>query len=338
MSFLQNSEQCMSSHLTRETAADLAAVAALLEITEGLGLSPLLDRPEPFTLGELAEAGRVPESGAAGLLEALLAAGLVHGTHDQDKFVPCDDMADRRYESGYLSWALNANRPYVENAPELLRDPAGTAEKYQRDGRRVAVSSRWVGSKGFYPAALSTILECRPHRIADLGAGAGALVINVLRTLPGSSGVVLDMSAAACVEAGRAAARAGVGDRFEVVHRRIESLVDDPSPVAGADLVHAGFVLHDVVAEAETFDAVLRSCRKAMSPAGKLVVTDAIPYSADPRERKFSALFTYLHAEFMGVRLPTEQQWTESFRAAGFTDVTCVELRLPTARMFVATA
>ncbi len=327
----------MSSNHSSETAADLAAVAALLEIAEEIGVSPLLDRAEPFTLDELADAGGVPEEGAAGLIEALVASGLVEQTGDPRKFSPCADMADRRYESGYLSWAMNANRPFIEHAPEFLRDPGGAAAKYQRDGRQVAVSSRWVGSKGFYPVAFSTIIESRPGRITDLGGGAGALVINVLRTLPASSGSVLDMSAAACEEATRAAARAGVGERFQVVNRKVESLVDDPTPIEGADLVHAGFVMHDVSADPETFDAVLRSCRTAMAPGGRLVVTDAVPYADDSRERRFSTLFTYLHAAFMAVRLPTEQQWAAAFRAAGFADVTCAEHRMPGARMFVAT-
>lgn len=327
----------MSSNQTSETAADLAATAALLEIAEELGVSPLLDRAEPFTLDDLAETGGLPEEGAAGLVEALVAAGLVEPTGDPRKFVPCDDMANRRYESGYLSWAMNANRPFIENAPAFFRDPDGAAAKYQRDGRRVAVSSRWVGSKGFYPAAFATIIDSRPGRITDLGAGAGALVINVLRTLPGSNGTVVDMSAAACEEATRAGDRARVGDRLTVVNRKIESLVDDPSPVAGADLVHAGFVMHDVSADPETFDAVLRGCRSAMAPGGRLIVTDAVPYASDQRERGFSALFTYLHAAFMAVRLPTEEQWQAAFRAAGFAGVTTAGHRMPGARMFVAT-
>lgn len=327
----------MSSHPSSEIAADLAAVAALLEIAEELGVSPLLDRGDPFTLDDLTDAGGMTGDGAAGLVEALCASGLVERTPDPRKFVPCPDMADRRYESGYLSWSFTANRPFIEHAPEFFRDPVGAAEKYQRDGRRVAVTSRWVGSMGFYPAAFSTIVECRPRRITDLGAGAGALVINVLRTLPASSGVVLDMSAGACEEATRAAARVDVADRFQVVNRKIESLVDDPTPVDGADLVHAGFVMHDVSDDPETLDAVLRSCRMAMAPGGRMIVTDAIPYAPDPRERKFSALFTYLHAAFMAVQLPTQAQWQEAFHAAGFADVTCTEHRMPGARMFVAT-
>jgi SAM-dependent methyltransferase len=327
----------MNNQHSCETAADLAAVAALLEIAEELGASPLLDRAEPFTVDDLADAGCMSGDGATGFVEALCASGLVERTDDARTFVPCADMADRRYESGYLSWSLDANRPFIEYAPEFFRDPVSAAEKYQRDGRRVAVSSRWVGSMGFYPAAFSTIIGCRPGRITDLGAGAGALVINVLRTLPASSGVVLDMSAGACEEAVRAATRVGVADRFEVVNRKIESLVDDPTPVEGADLVHAGFVMHDVSADPETLDAVLRSCRTSMAPGGRLVITDAIPYASDPRERKFSALFTYLHATFMAVRLPTQDQWLDALRTAGFADVTCTDHRMPGARMFVAT-
>lgn len=327
----------MRGNASSRTAADLAAVAALLEIAEELGVSQLLDRTEPWTVDDLAEAGGLPAGGAGEFLEALLAAGLVERTGDQHRFQPRADMADLRYEAGYLTWALSANRPFIENAPDILRKPDGAPERYQRDGRRVAVHSRWVGSQGFYPKAFSTIVDCRPDRVVDLGSGAGALLVNVLCTLPDSTGVALDLSAGACAEAERAANRAGVAGRLGVVNRSIESLVDDPSPVRGADLVHAGFVLHDIASDPDLLVAVLRGCRTAAAPGARLVVTDAVPYAPDPRERMFSALFTYLHKAFMGVRLPTEEQWLEAFRAAGYTDVTCVAHQMPTGRMFVAT-
>jgi hypothetical protein len=73
-----------------------------------------------------------------------------------------------------------------------------------------------------------------------------------------------------------------------------------------------------------------------MAPAARLIVTDGVPYAANPRERTFSALFTYLHAGFMGVRLPTEEQWQAAFHSAGFSEVSCHRLRFPTGRLFVA--
>lgn len=326
----------MNSIDSREIAADLAANAALLEIAEGLGLSALLDRAEPFTLNEVVAAADVPESGAASFLEALVSAGLLEQGEDALHFVPCSDMADRRYQAGYLSWSLNANRPYIDHAAEFLRDPEAAGARYRRDGYQVAVSSRWIGSYGFYPGVIAEITGRKPQRIVDLGAGAGGLLIHLLTALPGSTGLALDLSAGACEEAERAAERADVRDRLEVVNRSIESLVDDASPVRDADVVHAGFVMHDVVSQPDVLDGILRTVRTSLADGGCFVVTDAVPYVADVRERSFSALFTYLHAGSMGVRLPSEERWRAAFQRAGFSDVTSTPLRMPGSRVFVA--
>jgi SAM-dependent methyltransferase len=323
-----------SSH-PAEQAADLAAVAALLEIAEELGVSSLLDRAEPFSVDDLAAVAGAPRQNCAEFVNALRAAGLVDRIGDSSRFQPCSQLADLRYEAGYLSWAMNANRPYIENALEFIRDPDGAAGKYGRDGRWVAASSRWVGSLGFYPRAFSEIVRLHPAKVVDLGAGAGGLLIHLLRTLLDATGTAIDVNRAACEEAGSAAERAGVADRLEVLNQSIESLVADPAPVRDAEVVHAGFVMHDVVRDAEMSMAVLRVCRESTAKGCRLVVTDAVPYVSASRERAFSALFTYLHASSMNVQLPTEEQWLAMFRGAGFTDITCAPHRMPGARMFV---
>ncbi|MEU8877661.1 class I SAM-dependent methyltransferase [Streptomyces javensis] len=319
-----------------EIAADLAAEAALLEIAEELGLSDLLDGAEPFTLEQAAGLAAVPAAGAASYLRALVSAGLVEQASEDEPYTPVADLADRRHRAGYLSWALNANRPYIDNAAQFLRDPEAAGARYCRDGRRVAVSSRWIGSHGFYPGVVAEITHRTPHRLVDLGAGAGGLLIRLLGELPGSTGLALDLSGAACEEARRAARRAGMADRLDVVHRSIESIADDPSPVRGADVVHAGFVLHDVVGRPGVLDAVLRACRKSMAEGGRVVVTDAVPYVPNQRERAFSSLFSYLHASSMNVNLPSAEVWHEAFRRAGFEDVTSTPLPMPGSRMFTA--
>jgi SAM-dependent methyltransferase len=319
-----------------ETAADLAAVAGILEIAENLGISHLLDRAAPFTLDEVTDSAKVSEPAATTFLQAMIAADLVVPGADPRRFTPCADLADRRYAAGYLTWALDANRPYLDNAAAFLRDPESAGATYQRDGRRVAVSSRWIGSFGFYPGIISEIIGRKPSHVVDLGAGAGGLLIQLLAALPESHGLALDLSAAACEEAGLAAGRAGVGDRFQVVNRSIESLIEDPSPVHGANVVHAGFVMHDVVSRHDVFTDLLRTLRASLAEGGCLVVTDAVPYVPDRRERSFSALFTYLHASSMGVQLPTEDEWQDAFLRAGFADVKSTPLRMPGSRMFVA--
>jgi SAM-dependent methyltransferase len=326
----------MSSNDVREIAADLAANAALLEIAENLGMSALLDQGAPFTLDEVMAVADVPEAGARSFLSALLSAGLVDQDGDARHFTACADLADRRYEAGYLSWALNANRPVIDHAAEFLREPEAAAGKYRRDGRRIAVSSRWMGLHGFYPGVIAEITGRKPQRIVDLGAGAGELLIRLLTVLPDSTGLALDRSAAACEEAEMAARRAGVDDRLTVVNRSIESLVDDAGPIRDADVVQASFVMHDLAGDTEGFHDILVTCRGSLSDDGCLVVTDAVPYVDNSRERAFSAAFTYAHAGLMGVRLPAEEEWLAAFERAGFSDVTSTPQRLPGSRMFVA--
>jgi SAM-dependent methyltransferase len=321
-----------------DSAAELAGVAALLEIGDQLGVSYLLDRDAPCTAEELARAADIPLAGAATYARALLTAGLLIPAAQPDQFRPSPDLADRRYEAGYLSWALSANRPFIDHAPQFLRDQAAAAGAYQRDGRQVAVASGWVGSRGFYPAAVAAIRDHGPGRIADLGAGAGGLLIQLLQSGTARTAVALDISEAACAEARRAARQAGLAERLQVAHRSIQSLADDPGPVEGTDVVHAGFVLHDIAGQPDVLDAVLASCRRAMAPGGRLVITDAVPNAPDPSERSFSALFTYLHDAFMGVCLPTEEEWLTAFRSAGFDHVTCTRHLFPAGRLFVASA
>jgi SAM-dependent methyltransferase len=322
----------------RERAADIAAVAALLEIADRLGVLSVIDSGKPFRIDDLSKSGNVPADGAATFVKALNAASIIQPSGEPDTFETVADFAQLRYESGYLSWALNANRPFIENAAWFLNAPHEARKVHQRDGRQVAVSSQWVGSKGFYPAALSSILDIKPQHAVDLGAGTGRLLIEILLALPASTAVALDMDAPSCVEAGRAAERAGVADRLTVVERPIQSLATDPSPLEDADVIHAGFVFHDMFPEEEHIaDAVLRNCRDALKPNAIMAITDAVPYPEDERERRFGTLITYYHHQFMGRRLLTEDEWTDKLRGAGFRSVRSIVHQLAGARLFVAT-
>ncbi len=186
------------------------------------------------------------------------------------------------------------------------------------------------------PCVIAEITGRKARRIVDLGAGAAGLLIHRLGTLPDATALALDLSPAACAAAEQAAAGAGMGDRLEVVNRSVESLVDDPSPLRDADVVHAGFVMHDVAGRPDVLDGVLRACRDTVADGGCLVVTDAVPYAEGERARAFSALFTYLHAGSMDVRLPTEADWRAAFHRAGFHDVSATPLPMPGSRVFVA--
>jgi SAM-dependent methyltransferase len=232
---------------------------------------------------------------------------------------------------------MNANHPFLQNARSFFADGDAAGRIHHRDGRRVAVSTRWMGERGFYPAIVDRVSAAGALRVTDLGAGAGGLLVRLLLENTVRTGVALDISAAACAASREAAAEAGVSDRLEVVEGSIESLVDDADPVKGAEVIQACFVMHDVLQDDAMYSAVLRSCREALAPGGFMAVADAVAYARAPRERKFSALFSHLHATFMNVRLPEEEEWKDKFRTAGFSAVECVPLTLPGGRLFVAT-
>lgn len=318
-----------------DTAADLAATAALLEIADELGIFEQLEGGLSVTAEELADAAGTPVSRMEGFLGALAAAGLVIRDSPSQSVRVTDAFPQLRTAAGYLCWALKANRPFIENPLAFFTDQDSAARLHARDSRDVAVTSRWVGSSDFYPEDLATLVNARPSHLVDLGAGAARLLIDALIELPAATGVAVDISAAACAVAAEDAAAAGVADRLRVVQRSIESLADDPSPIVGADIIHSGFAFHDLVPDVETFGAVLRSCKNALAPNGFLAITDAVPYSDTARERMFSSLFTYLHEGFMNVRLPTEETWREIFLAAGFSDIQSSPHKMPGARLFI---
>ncbi|GAB3136791.1 methyltransferase domain-containing protein [Micromonospora sonneratiae] len=326
----------MQRHSSLDDAADLAAVAALLQIGAEIGVDQLLDSGGTFSAADLAKVADLPPAGVDDYLAALVAAGLVVGADSPNRFQVAEDYPDRRYAAGYVSWAMSANGPFLANARQFLTDRDAAARVHRRDGRRVAVSSRWIGERAFYPPIVDRVVSAGASHVADLGAGAGGLLIKLLGQDPARTGVALDCSGAACAAAREAAVTAGVSDRLQVVERTVESLVDDPGPVEGTNAVLACFVMHDIVADAAVAKAVLGACRDALAPGGFMAVADAISYASDPAERRFSALFTYLHASFMSVTLPAEQQWLDAFQAAGFSRTDCVPLGVPGGRLFVA--
>ncbi|MFJ8896960.1 class I SAM-dependent methyltransferase [Leifsonia sp. NPDC102414] len=321
----------------REVGADYAAVAALLQIGAEIGVDQVLDSGRTFGTAEVAEATGLPQDRLKEYVHALASAGLVTAEDGNDLYRASDDYPDWRHEVGYLSWALTANSPFLQNARAFLSDSGSAADDHQRDGRRVAVSSRWIGDRAFYPAVVERVVAANARHVVDLGAGAAGLLIGLLDQDDRRTGVAVDLSPAACAAAREAAGRAGVDDRLQVIERSVESLITDPSPLEGADVIQACFVMHDVLQNESVFDDVLRTCRKALAPGGVLAVVDAVSYGQETRERKFSALFTYLHANFMGIKLPTADQWVEKFRSAGFSDVECVSNIMPGGRLFVAT-
>jgi SAM-dependent methyltransferase len=322
-------------------AADIAGAAILLNVGERIGALPYLSEGTPVTAGYLAHTLKLPQSALSDYLKALASAGLMERVNGSaDEFEPSAGFSEMLYSVGYVSWTLNANRPYMDHAVEFFRSCPQARTQFHRDGHQIAITSQWMGAEDFYPAARAAIFALKPKRFVDLDAGSARLLIEVLLKFPQSTGVALDISSKSCAAARAAAERAKVLDRLEIVERSIESVASDPAILQDADAIHGGFVFHDMLPHDEsTFEQVLRNSAQALAKTrGRMLVTDAAPYVPYPHERLFSAAFSFLHHFFMGRRLLSEEEWAEKFRGSGFDAVECTRLPFPTARLYVAAA
>ncbi|SDP94324.1 class I SAM-dependent methyltransferase [Lentzea jiangxiensis] len=320
------------------SAPALAAAAALLEMGDRLGLVTIIETGGAFTTTDLATATGLDKDGVANYCEALESAGIIEPAGvDGTTFRAVADFDVIQHQVGFISWTMNANRPFIENAREFFNDPDRGTGIDLREGREVAVSSQWMGSKAFYPAALAAILDANPSTVVDLGSGTCRLLIEILTRLPQARAVGLDLDHDSCVAAVQAGDNAGVGDRLTVVERSIQSVATDPSPLQGADIIHGGFVFHDMFPEEEDVaDQVIAQCRDALAPGGFLALTEAVPYVRNPRERRFSAAVTFFHRQFMKRKLQTVEEWKARLTTAGFSSVDSIELAFPTGRLFIA--
>jgi SAM-dependent methyltransferase len=142
----------------------------------------------------------------------------------------------------------------------------------------------------------------------DIGGGHGALIAALLGANPHLRGTILDLEPAAD-GARRLLADADLADRAGFV---VGSFFDQAP--AGGDIYLLKSVLHNWSDE----DAVriLRSCRRAIAPEGRLLVIERlIPAGNEPSEAK---LFDVNMLVVLGSQERTEGEYSALFRAAGF--------------------
>ncbi|MEZ5971198.1 MAG: peptide chain release factor N(5)-glutamine methyltransferase [Hyphomonadaceae bacterium] len=83
-----------------------------------------------------------------------------------------------------------------------------------------------------------------PHRILDLGAGSGAIIVALLKERPNATGVAVDISAKALEVVQANAERVGVADRLEILQNnwadsldgRFDLVVSNPPYIRSGDI------------------------------------------------------------------------------------------------------
>ncbi|WP_338871353.1 class I SAM-dependent methyltransferase [Myxococcus stipitatus] len=326
----------------QNSAQTITGRAILLEIGSKLGVLDTFLTHKEISVADVAKESGVAPPWIASYYAALSHAGLARPgpkvggevTH----YHAAPDLQQSINDVGYVLWGLGSCAPLIANAVAFAKDLPTAANLHVRDGEHVARTSRWMGEQDFYPQAEAAILASSPRKIVDLGSGTCGLLLRCLRKLPESRGVGIDLSHDACVKARSIVQAAGMDSRVSVIEAPIQSLVNDPSPVEGADVIHGGFVFHDLMPDEEaTLNALLKTFRVA-APKAAVIVVDAVPYGPEPDEHAFSAAFTFLHSHFMARRLQPESEWKQRLTDAGFPNVSVSRLGISGGRIFTARA
>lgn len=168
------------------------------------------------------------------------------------------------------------------------------------------------GMTGFSTAAAPAVAAAYPWgrfgTVADVGGGHGALLLTILAEHPGVRGVVFDAPQVAA-GATEAITAAGLGDRC-----RAEGGDFFRAVPAGADCYLLKHIIHDWADEPAA--TVLRNCRSAAAPGGKLVLAEmVVPPGDGPSPAKLLDLEMLVIA---GGRERTEAEYAALLAGAGW--------------------
>ncbi|WP_239312331.1 MULTISPECIES: methyltransferase [unclassified Frankia] len=145
------------------------------------------------------------------------------------------------------------------------------------------------------------------RRIVDVGGGDGTLICAVLDAVTEATGVVFDQPEVADAARERIAA-AGLGERCTVESGDFFSAVP-----TGGDLYILKWIIHDWPDEQAL--AILRNCRRAMAPGGRLLLVEQVVPEGDTPHRGKVMDFTMLVV--LGGRERTKAEYSALLAAAG---------------------
>ncbi|MGW2817883.1 methyltransferase [Streptomyces sp. NPDC001415] len=276
--------------LAERTGADPTAMLRLLRALVGLGVVGQRDA-ERF---ELTGAGRQLVSGAPG---------------SQREDVLLSAMPELWRAWGELPQALRSGQPPrhpgtgLTAHETLMRDPR-LAEKFR--------AAKILGNRVLTAGITAACDFSRFHTVADLSADEATVLSAVLVAVPGLRGVLQDRPEA-LERAAAALAGAGVAERAETVAGDVLE-----SAPAGADAYLLAHVLRDW--DDERAAVILRNCRTAMAPGGRVVLVETVvPAVLTPEDSATYGMTDLNNLVYAGGRERTADEFAALLAGAGFT-------------------
>ena len=174
-------------------------------------------------------------------------------------------------------------------------------------------------SGGEAPAVVSAYDFSAFQTLVDVGGGQGTLLMTILEAHPALRGVLYDQPQVVA-GARQPLAAQGLAERCAIV---AGDFFESVPP--GADAYLLKYILHDW--DDEQCLLILRNCRRAMSPDGKLLIVEIIvPPPGEPHLAKVSDLEMLI---VLGSRERTREQYESLLGRAGFRVVRIVPTSEP---------
>ncbi|HET9000058.1 MAG TPA: methyltransferase [bacterium] len=298
-------------------------VSQALHVASTLRLADLL-KDGPRSSDDLAAATGTHPASLYRLLRALAAIDVfLEDSHRRFALTPLGECLRSDATEPVAPWAVFIGQPEYWQAWGHLLDSVRTGEHafrhvhgmntweyYARNPEAGAAFDGAMTSRSRRQAN-AVLNACDFKRFAcvvDVGGGHGLLLSAILANHPPLRGVLFDQPH---VVAGSEPVlrAAGVADRCQVVGGDFFESVPH-----GGDAYVLKFILHDW--EDEQATVILRNCRRAIAPNGKLLVIESeISPPNEGATGKFLDLTMLVHT---GGRERTREEWTALFATAGF--------------------
>ncbi|PRH77466.1 SAM-dependent methyltransferase [Streptomyces solincola] len=288
------------------------AIAAAWEI----GALDELHRARTLDTADFARRAGLDPQSTTGLFRAMAAVGLVRR---DDAVVHTLDAFDEMYRNkSFFHWLSRGSAELFQQIPAVLRTENRTGDYYRRDPAAIAYACREIDQVTYAPtfwAAMGRV-DFPFTRVADLGCGSGARLMQVLDRYPGTTGVGVDIAQPSIEVARKEAHEAGFAGRAEFVQGDVLRLEPRPE-YADVELLTCFMMGHDFWPR-ENCVATLRRLREVFPAARRLLIGDATRTALPDTELPVFTLGFELGHDLMGTFLPTVEDWEPVFAEGGW--------------------
>ncbi|MFI5642198.1 class I SAM-dependent methyltransferase [Streptomyces goshikiensis] len=288
------------------------AIAALWEI----GALDELHRNRTLDAADFAGRRGLDVQSTTGLFRALSAVGLV--LRDGAVVTPLDGFDEMYRDKSFFHWLGRGSAELFQQIPAVLRTENRTGDYYRRDPAAIAYACREIDQVTYAPtfrAALDRV-DFPFTRVADLGCGSGARLMQILDRYPGTTGIGVDIAQPSIDVAVKEAAEAGFAERAEFLQGDVLRLERRPE-YDDVELLTCFMMGHDFWPR-ENCVATLRRLREVFPAARRLLIGDATRTSLPDTELPVFTLGFELGHDLMGTFLPTIEDWQSVFEEGGW--------------------